>query len=58
MDTLDLADGDSVWVRLSALGIEIPIGDPAGLFDAASLTVLGSVPVAAITWGALKVRYP
>jgi len=57
VDTLELADGDSVWVRLSALGVEVPVGEPAGLFDSASLTVLGTVPVVPATWGALKARY-
>lgn len=55
VDTLELADGDSVWVRLSSFHTEIvPL---VGLFDSASLTVLGSVPVVPVTWGSLKARY-
>ena len=55
VDTLDLADGDSVWVRLSSFHKEVT--PRIGLFDSVSLTVLGSVPVRPANWGALKVRY-
>jgi hypothetical protein len=56
VDTLDLADGDFVWVRLSSFHTEVV--PRIGLFDSASLTVLGSVPITPVTWGALKTRYP
>lgn len=55
VDTLELAETDSVWVKLSSLNTEVV--PRVGLFDSVTLTVLDSVPVAPVTWGALKVRY-
>jgi hypothetical protein len=55
VDTLDLGPGDSVWVKLSSFHTEI--SPRVGRFDSASLSVLGPVPVAPVTWSGLKARY-
>jgi hypothetical protein len=52
VDTLEIEEGDSVWVQLTSFHTEVVTR--VGLFDAVSMTVLGSVPVAPRTWGSLK----
>jgi hypothetical protein len=56
-DTLELAEGDSVWVRLSAVPGEVVPPGALGLFDSVSLTARSPVPVAPASWGSLKARY-
>ena len=55
VDTLELAPGDSVWVQLSSFHTEN--WPRVGLFDSASLSVLGTVSVAPVTWSGLKAQY-
>jgi hypothetical protein len=55
VDTLQFGDGDSLWVRLSSFHTEVV--PRVGLFDSASLTRVGFVPVETTTWGRLKALY-
>ncbi len=57
VDTLELDAGDSVWVKLSALPVEVAPAGNLGLFDSVSLTTSGPIPVVPLTWGAVKARY-
>ena len=55
VSTLEIADGDSVWVCLTSFDTEIV--PRVGLFDSVSLVRLTPIPITAISWGALKARF-
>jgi hypothetical protein len=55
VSTLEIAEGDSVWVCLTSLNTEIV--PRVGLFDSVSLTRLTPVLETQISWGAIKSRH-
>lgn len=55
VDTLEIGEGDTTWVRLTSFNTEIV--PRVGFFDSVTLTVVGSTPTLPSTWGSLKTRY-